>query len=444
MKIAFVNQPIDTILPPYQTSVGACTYGLACSLARLCDVAAYGLQDRHAGADVVSASHNVTFRFLPSTLSDRFVYKVRSTSSKFGIRLSPDSTSRWQFPAFGRQVAADLQDQQCDVIHLQHCSQYAPVIRAFNPLAKIVLHLHAEWFYQNTPALLRPRLNAVDLVTTVSDYVTSKTRQAFPQIRYRCETTYNGIDSNEFSREKDYLDSRHREEKLIMYAGAVSPHKGLHVLIDAFTIVVKQLPNVRLNIIGFQGTYSLNETFDTSDRTLLTSLAPFYRKNRMARLKAKLSLAPRDAGTYVSYLKQQLSPEIARKVNFLGLIPRSDLVASYYDADVFAFPSIWDEGFGIPPVEAMAAGVPVVASRSGAVPETVKDGETGFVVDKNDVDGLAGALLTLLKDDCLRKHMGRAGRQRVLENFTWNRVADSMYTRYQGLCATDRRKSSIT
>src|ERR1700682_4534282 len=136
MKIAFVNQPIDTILPPYQTSVGACIYGVARSLARFCDVAAYGLQDRHPGAGVVSASHNLTFRFLPSTLSDQFVYKVRSTSSKLGIRLSPDSTSRWQFPAFGRQVAADLQEQQCDVIHLQHCSQYAPVIRAFNPLAK--------------------------------------------------------------------------------------------------------------------------------------------------------------------------------------------------------------------------------------------------------------------------------------------------------------------
>ena len=54
------------------------------------------------------------------------------------------------------------------------------------------------------------------------------------------------------------------------------------------------------------------------------------------------------------------------------MIPRPDLIERYYDADVFVFPPVWNEGFGIPPVEAMAAGIPVVASRSGAVVETVR------------------------------------------------------------------------
>jgi hypothetical protein len=96
-------------------------------------------------------------------------------------------------------------------------------------------------------------------------------------------------------------------------------------------------------------------------------------------------------------------------------------------------PSICNDSFGIPVVEAMAAGSPVVASRSGGVVETVKDRETGFIVDKNDPQQLAQALLSLLEDDALRETMGRAGRQRALAKFTWARVAETMLTRYQEL-----------
>jgi hypothetical protein len=110
-------------------------------------------------------------------------------------------------------VAEDLSKQSCDVIHLQHCSQYAPVIRALNPKAKIVLHLHAEWFSQSNPAVLANRLDSVDLVTTVGDYVTDKTKRTFPVVAGRCETTYNGIDAQEFARDKDYSASRQRMKR---------------------------------------------------------------------------------------------------------------------------------------------------------------------------------------------------------------------------------------
>src|SRR3977135_1278210 len=76
------------------------------------------------------------------------------------------SSSAWSFPEFGRQVAADLQKQRCDLIHVQHSSQHVAVI---------VLHLHDPVFFDR-PTLAR-RLRNVDLVTTVSDYVTQKTRR---------------------------------------------------------------------------------------------------------------------------------------------------------------------------------------------------------------------------------------------------------------------------
>jgi glycosyltransferase involved in cell wall biosynthesis len=82
----------------------------------------------------------------------------------------------------------------------------------------------------------------------------------------------------------------------------------------------------------------------------------------------------------------------------------------------------------------MAAGLPVVTSRSGTVTETVVDGKTGFLVEKNNAEELAQALLVLLKDDDRREAMGRAGRQRVLSRFSWDRIAEGMRRRYETLC----------
>jgi glycosyltransferase involved in cell wall biosynthesis len=433
MRIAFVNQPIDTILPPYQSSVGACTYGAACTLGNSCEVVVYGTRDRHKDFPADFRERNVHFRFFSVPLSDRLTVKTGEKYSKVFPSSSPASSSKWLFRAFGRQVAQDLRSQACDVIQVQHCAQYLPVIRALNPSARIVLQLHAEWFSQNRPAILEKRLRHVDLVTTVSDYITEKTRRQFPMIADRCLTMYNAVDAAEFSRERN-IDARPRQEKRVLYAGAVSPHKGLHVLLDAFCMVVDEYPEVRLDVVGLQASYPLTENFELRERELIESVYPFYACDWIPRLKAKLSLAPPDAGTYLAHLKERLSAAASGKVAFLGFVPRPELVELYYNADVFAFAPIWNEGFGIPPVEAMAAGVPVVATRSGAIPETVKDKETGFLVSKNDPRALAEGILKLLHDDDLRGKMGRAARDRVHRNFTWDRVAEKMYKCYSDLC----------
>jgi glycosyltransferase involved in cell wall biosynthesis len=334
-------------------------------------------------------------------------------------------------------VAEDLRSLACDVVHVQHCSQYLPVIRTLNPGVKIILHLHAEWFSQNRPAILEKRLRHVDLVTTVSNYITEKTRRQFPMIADRCQTTYNGIDAVEFSRERN-CDAPPQRQKRILYAGAVSPHKGLHVLLDAFSMVVKEYPEVRLDVVGKQGNYHIAETFELNERELIDSVHPFYVFDWGSKIKAKLSLAHPDAGTYLAHLPERLSAEARAKATLHGFVPRAELLDFYYNADVFAFAPIWNEGFGIPPVEAMAAGVPVVATRSGAIPETVKDRQTGFLVGKNDPVALAEHILKLLMDDDLRTKMGRAARSWAYENFTWDRVADKMYGYYSRLCGIKR------
>ncbi len=438
MKVGFVNQAIDTIIPPRQNSVGACTYGVAHILAKSCDVVVYGSTDSHQALGAQFLDQGVKYKFLNFTRSDRWLFSARKKYSRLAPGAPPLSTSSLLHPSFARQVAIDLQRQACDVIHIQHCSQCVPVIREYNPTAKIVLHLHAEWFSQGDARIFERRLENIDLVTAVSGYVADKTRRDFPAIANRCEVTYNGIDAREFTRVKDYHAANLRRPKRILYAGAISPHRGLHVLLEAFKIVVRRYPDVRLDLVGPQGNYALQETFDVRDRALRKSVAPYYAFRPFSLLKGKLFPGAPNRASYKSCLDAMTPAEVAEKVTFYGWVgSRPELIEHYYQGDIFVLPSICNDSFGIPVVEAMAAGSPVVASRSGGVVETVKDRETGFIVEKNDPHQLAHALLQLLEDDALREAMGRAGRKRALAHFTWDRVAESMLRRYQALSGAD-------
>ena len=100
-----------------------------------------------------------------------------------------------------------------------------------------------------------------------------------------------------------------------------------------------------------------------------------------------------------------------------------ELARLYGEAEVAIVPSLY-EGFSLPAIEAMSCGVPVVATTGGALPEVVGvSGETGLLVEPNDPDALAAAISRLLDDQALRDSLGRKGRQRVIERFTWGVTA---------------------
>ena len=439
MKIGFVSQPYDRVLPPGQNSVGICTYGLTRSLSKYCKVVVLGLQDQHEG---FTNEHDgkVEFCFVRSSASDRLLGRLRAKCSKLVDIRAPFSASDWSYPDYGRRVARELQRQECDVIHLQQCSQYARVIREANPDAKIVLHLHAPWFSQCDPKVLAERARYLDLVTTVSEFVRQKIQQSCPNIADRCETAYNGIDPADFVAEKEY--GRGTDKKRILFVGAVSPHSGVHVLLDSFRRVAAQIPNVSLDIAGALGNYPIEEVFDLQDWLSLQGVARFYRKDYGRLLRSMLSSGQMQTESYISNLISRLPSDVAGKIRVLGPInDRAKLIKLYYAADVFAFAPVCNHGFGLPPLEAMAAGTPVVASRSGAVGETIVDQQTGLLVRKNDAGGLAAGLVALLEDDQLRQAMGTAARQRALSRFTWDAAAENMYGRYLKLFG-DRGRSS--
>jgi phosphatidylinositol alpha-1,6-mannosyltransferase len=118
---------------------------------------------------------------------------------------------------------------------------------------------------------------------------------------------------------------------------------------------------------------------------------------------------------------------IGDRVRFLTEVPDRDLPALYNVAEVYLGVSRLleqrVEGFGISLVEASACGVPVIAGRSGGIPEAVRDGETGTLVDAERPEAVAQALRRLLDDASLRRRLGQAGRRAVESFYNWDRVA---------------------
>jgi glycosyltransferase involved in cell wall biosynthesis len=117
------------------------------------------------------------------------------------------------------------------------------------------------------------------------------------------------------------------------------------------------------------------------------------------------------------------------KVRFLGRVSDLELITLYSMADVFAFPSFF-EGFGIPPLEAMACGAPVITSNTSSLPEVT--GDAAIQVDPHDIPALAEAISRLLGDEQLRDDLRQKGYKQV-KKYAWPRIARKMLSTYQKL-----------
>jgi glycosyltransferase involved in cell wall biosynthesis len=118
-----------------------------------------------------------------------------------------------------------------------------------------------------------------------------------------------------------------------------------------------------------------------------------------------------------------------RDIDVLGYVPAAALEDLYGRARIFAFPSL-DEGFGMPVLDAMARGVPVLTSRRSAIPEVA--GDAALLVDPEDIEELGAALNRLAGDEALRLDLARRGRERAVE-FTWERAVEGTWKVYAEL-----------
>jgi glycosyltransferase involved in cell wall biosynthesis len=123
-------------------------------------------------------------------------------------------------------------------------------------------------------------------------------------------------------------------------------------------------------------------------------------------------------------------------VIFIDEVPQEELVAFYSMADIFVLPSIVNEngeteGLGVVLLEAMACGLPVIASNVGGIPDIIKDGETGLLVRQKDARSLSDQIIRLLSDDNLRKEVLINGQNLIKAEFSWEIVTDKFIEIYR-------------
>ena len=204
---------------------------------------------------------------------------------------------------------------------------------------------------------------------------------------YDSVIAYNGLDPSDFAN----LPERSSDKPTVLFVGGLEPRKGLEYLVQAMETVIERIPEARLMAVaktGFRGT---------------------------------------DEWSWFSTLGNRLGLE--EHLEFFESVSQEKLLELYSECDVLALPSK-TEGWGLSLMEAMACGKPVVASRVGGVPELVRDEVDGILVEPGDVRGLAGALTRLLEDPDLRRSMGVAGQNRVLE-FSWDATARVVMDAYR-------------
>jgi glycosyltransferase involved in cell wall biosynthesis len=190
---------------------------------------------------------------------------------------------------------------------------------------------------------------------------------------------YDGIDHNIF---KLYdVNLRILDRPYILYVGSERPRKNLGSLFEAFAVLKKEIPNLNLLKVGSAGRY---------DR---------YRKESQRKL---------------------VCLGIGLDVAFIEYVSEHDLASYYRSAELLAYPSLY-EGFGLPPVEAMACGCPVVTSNVSSIPEVV--GDAGILVNPHDVNSLIQAMKRVLTNSRLRDEMVRKGLEQV-QKFSWEKTAE--------------------
>lgn len=291
-----------------------------------------------------------------------------------------------------------LREQHCDLMHMPSLLWLPPYL----PPCPYVVTVHDVLDYMYRASNGRGLLNSLHFYSTrfvlsraarimaVSNFTKHDVSRLFAIPEHRIEVIYNAIDERFMQghatpEERLFISERYQVNyPFILYAGRISPHKNLVRIIEAFSSLKAEL----------------------SKEGMLSDL--------------KLIIIGDEVSRHPDLRRTVVKSGVQNDVRFLGFVP-IDVLRLFYDAaKVFVFPSLY-EGFGLPPLEAMSHGTPVVTSNTSSLPEVV--GNAAVLVNPENVFEIRKALYRALTDQSLRDKLKQKGYEQV-KRFSWeNSVA---------------------
>lgn len=278
-----------------------------------------------------------------------------------------------------------------DFIQIDNRPNFARSIRRAFPGVPIAVFMHSMTFV-SSPMTTRRTANTAfryaDLIVGNSSSLEDTLAKRFPAHRHKIKYVHLGVDTSLF-----HPNDRRKEGPFhILFAGRLIPRKGIPVLIKAFRIARKEVPGLRLSIAG-------------------GSQKPAY-------------------GVYLRKFARKLNVP----VQFKGNLSRSQMPAFYRSGDCFVCPSQQHEAFGLVNVEAMACGLPVIASDIGGIPEIVEHGRNGYLVrEYHKPSRFAEYLIKLAQDDGVYKQLAVQARNDAKQRFTWSQTAKKLIKIYKNV-----------
>jgi len=340
------------------------------------------------GEDDYSTLPKVDCRSNTITLvTDRLYEAIRYRSFK-GLLDYPKK--RWR-TAYQRHAAEIIQRLAPGIVHVHNDAEaVAPIKRAI-PSATVILHMNNDHLVEDyflKTGVSKTSVDHADRIVCCSRYIENNIRAHFPEIPDSViSVIHNGADISDQVQEvgvpskANFLPTGPN----LLFIGRLVPEKGIHLLIEAFASVKQEFPKATLNVVG--GIWFGDGSENAYVKRLHSLAAPF-----------------------------------GDSVVFTGPVSHAIIKNYLATADLFVCPSVWEDPFPLVNLEAMGAGLPVVAFRRGGIPEAI--GDAGILVDVISAEALSTAILGLLRDPAGCSRLGQAAYLRAREQFSWTVIAE--------------------
>jgi glycosyltransferase involved in cell wall biosynthesis len=304
---------------------------------------------------VYSVSHSKTKNLLTKKSNYNHYYYIDVNSlwakikRKLYFYLHGEEYHHYFIEYFLEQSIKHIRKQNYDCIILENRPSYALKLKSITN-AKLIYHLHNEKLTKLTPAY-QEIYDAASNIICVSDFIKNSVKSINPNDT-KCITVYNGIDLRAFSAKHSHITRQdvglNNQDFVLIYSGRINQEKGIKELTEAMNELL-DYPKIKLLVIGssFFGNVTDDDIFSKELR--------------------------------------ESTKNIQDKIFFTGFIPYKDVPSYLKLADLAIVPSMWDEAFGLTVLEAMAAGLPLITTRSGGIPEICED--VAYLINRENIVG---------------------------------------------------------